>query len=154
MGVSTRKIGRIFAIESLFTGIFTIIAGLAAGILFSRLFLMALVKVALLEVTVGFSIPVQGIKELLLIFGAIFLALSVHNFVIVARSKLIDLIRDSQKEEREPKFKAVRAVLSILLIAAGYYFSKQIALGLLVVALVAAGTFWLSARFCLPSPNS
>lgn len=143
MGVSTRKIGRIFAIECLFTGISTMIAGLAAGILFSRLFLMALAKVALLEVTVGFSIPVQGIKELLLIFGVIFLALSVHNFVVVARSKLIDLIRDSQKEEKEPKFKAVRAVLSILLIAAGYYFSKDITFGLLVAALVAAGTFWL-----------
>ena len=71
MGISTRKIGRIFAIESLFTGIFSISAGLAAGILFSRLFMMAVAKVALLDVAIGFSIPTRGVTELLMVFGAI-----------------------------------------------------------------------------------
>lgn len=143
MGISTRKIGRIFAIESLFSGIFSLFAGLAVGILFSRLFMMAVAKVALLEVTIGFSIPPKGVKELLLVFFIMLILLSVHSFVNVARSKLIDLIRDSQKEEKEPRYKAVRAILSILLIAAGYYLRSQIVLELIVVALVVTGTYWL-----------
>ena len=143
MGISSRKIGRIFAIESLFTGVTSILMGLGFGILLSRLFLMAVAKVALLDVSVGFSIPAAGVKELLLVFGTIFIVLSANSFVSVVRSKLIDLIRDSQKEEKEPKLKAIRAILSILLIAAGYYLSRNIALALIVVILVSMGTYWL-----------
>lgn len=143
MGISSRKIGRIFAIESLFTGMTSTFLGLGVGILFSRLFLMAVAKVALLDVSVGFSIPAAGVKELLLVFGSIFIVLSVHSFISVARSRLIDLIRDSQKEEKEPKLKAIRAILSILLITAGYFLSKSIALELIVVILVSTGTYWL-----------
>ena len=143
MGISSRKIGRIFAVESLFTGVTAVAAGLGTGILFSRLFLMAVAKIAILDTSIGFSIPGEGIKELLLVFGAIFLALSAYSFISVVRSRLIDLIRDSQKEEKEPRFKAVRAVLSILLIGAGYFLSRNVALGLIVIALVVCGTFWL-----------
>jgi ABC-type transport system, involved in lipoprotein release, permease component len=143
MGISNRKIGRIFAIESLFTGITSIIAGLGFGVLFSRLFLMAVAKIAILETDIGFSIPMKGVKELLLVFGLIFIILSINSFISVAKSKLIDLIRDSQKEEKEPRFKIIRAIFSILLIGAGYYLSKNLAFGLIVVAIVILGTFWL-----------
>jgi putative ABC transport system permease protein len=149
-GVSNRKIGRIFAIESLFTGITSIIAGLGTGILFSRLFLMAVAKVALLDVSVGFTVPANGIKELLIVFGIIFLIMSAGSFINVSRSKLIDLIRDSSKEEKEPKFKAVRAILSIIFIGAGYYLSRYIALELFVVIIVVIGTYWLFGAL-LPS---
>ncbi|MCX7773291.1 MAG: FtsX-like permease family protein, partial [Clostridia bacterium] len=143
MGISSRKIGYIFAIESLFTGIVAIAAGLAIGILFSRLFLMAVAKVALLNASISFSIPIKGVQELVYVFGFIFLFVSIQHFISVWRSKLIDLIRDASKEEKEPKFKLIRAILSVLLIGAGYYFSKYIALELFVVIAVVVGTYWL-----------
>lgn len=142
-GISTKKIGRIFAIESLFTGLTSIAAGLGIGILFSRLFLMAVAKVALLNVSIGFVIPVSGIKELLIVFGTIFLMTSANSFISISRSKLIDLLKDSSKEESEPKLKLVRAILSIILIATGYYLSKNLLLELFVVILVVIGTYWL-----------
>lgn len=143
MGISSRKIGRIFAIESLFTGITSICAGLGIGILFSRLFLMAVAKVALLDVSIAFSVPAKGVKELLIVFGITFLIMSLDSFINVAKSKLIDLIRDSSKEEKVPKFRTVRAILSIIFIGTGYYLSKNIALELFVVILVVIGTYWL-----------
>ncbi len=143
MGISSRKIGRIFAIESLFSGVTAICLGLGIGILFSRLFLMAVTRIALLDVSVSFSIPAAGVKELLLVFGISFIVLSVSSYISVARCKLIDLIRDAQKEETEPKFKAIRAILSLLLIAAGYMLRSNILLAPIVVMLVSAGTYWL-----------
>ena len=143
MGISTRKIGRIFAIESLFSGLASIIAGLGVGILFSRLFLMTVAKVALLNVSIGFVIPLKGIKELLIVFGAIFLLTSVNSFISISRSKLIDLLKDSSKDESEPKLKLVRAILSIVLIAIGYRLSKNLLMELFVVILVVIGTYWL-----------
>jgi putative ABC transport system permease protein len=143
MGISSRKTGRIFAIESLFTGLTSIIAGLGVGILFSRLFLMAVAKVALLNVSIGFSIPVNGIKELIIVFGTTFILTSANSFLSVSRSKLIDLLKDSSMEEKEPKLKLVRAILSILLIGAGYYLRRYLLLELFVVILVVTGTYWL-----------
>ncbi|HEX2927447.1 MAG TPA: FtsX-like permease family protein [Ruminiclostridium sp.] len=143
MGISTRKIGRIFAIESLFSGLASTAAGLGVGILFSRLFLMAVAKVALLKVSIGFVIPLGGIRELLIVFGVIFIMTSANSFVSVSRSKLIDLLKDSSKEETEPKLKLVRAILSIIFIVAGYYLSKNLLMELFVVILVVIGTYWL-----------
>lgn len=143
MGISTRKIGRIFAIESLFSGLASIVTGLGVGILFSRLFLMTVAKVALLNVSIEFVIPLNGIKELLIVFGAIFLLTSLNSFISISRSKLIDLLKDSSKDESEPKLKLVRAILSIVLIGIGYRLSKNLLMELFVVILVVIGTYWL-----------
>lgn len=143
MGISNAKIGAIFSIESIFTGITSIAAGLSLGILFSRLFMMAITKVTLLDVAITFTIPEKGIIELCIVFGVIFLAVSLDIFIHIARSKLIDLIRESSKEEKKPKFMLIRAILAILLIGAGYYFSKYLTLALPVVFVVSLGTFWL-----------
>lgn len=150
MGISSARIGLVFAIESLFLGITATAGGLLAGILVSKLFFMALARVALLNVTIDFFIPVKGIYELLMTFGAIFAALSVRNYVSVVRSRLIDLINDSKKEEGEPRLKAVRGILSILLIGAGYFISQKFfsALTMIpIVALVVMGTYWFFGSF-------
>lgn len=143
MGVSNRKIGRIFAIENLILGVVTVVCGLGLGILFSRLFMMAIAKVAMLDVTVSFTIPWAGVKELVIIFGLMFLGLAVWHWIEVVRSTLIDLIRDSTRDEAVPRKRIIRAILSIVFIGAGYFMSRSIALAVPVVIVVIIGTFWL-----------
>lgn len=150
MGISSARIGLIFAIESLFLGITAVGGGLLAGILVSKLFFMALARMALLNVTINFFIPVGGIYELLITFGVIFVSLSVRNFISVARSRLIDLINDSKKEEGAPRLKAVRGALAVLLIGLGYFISVKyftVVTMILIVALVVAGTYWFFGSF-------
>lgn len=150
MGISNVKTGLVFAIESLFLGITAVGAGLLTGILMSKLFFMALARMALLNVTIDFFIPVNGIYELLITFGIIFLALSARNFISVVRSRLIDLINDSKKEEGTPRLKAVRGILSILFIGLGYYISRNnfsAITMLVIVVLVVVGTYWFFGSF-------
>ncbi|SHD78147.1 FtsX-like permease family protein [Schnuerera ultunensis] len=54
MGIDNYKIAFIFASEGLLLGIMSVIFGLGAGILFSKLFMMMLAKVALLNIRISF----------------------------------------------------------------------------------------------------
>ena len=56
MGIDNNKIAFIFASEGLLLGLLSLIIGLAVGILFSKLFLMILAKVALLDIKIDFYI--------------------------------------------------------------------------------------------------
>ncbi len=154
MGISNRKIGFVFAIESIFSGIAAVGAGLLAGILLSKLFIMVLAKAALLDISIKFTVPLSGVRELLITFGVIFLALSVRSYISVARSRLIDLINDSKKDEGAPKFKWVRGIFAALLIGAGYYMSTRVlrtsnylVAMLEVLIMVIVGTYWLFGAF-------
>lgn len=145
-GVENRKIALVFAAESLLMGAMAILCGLALGILLSKLFMMALAKVILLKVTIPFAIPLNSVADTALTFAVIFICLSVGSYISVARSKLIDLITSSRKQESEPKLKLVRGILSLLLIGTGYYMSmspKFYLYGVVIVALVVWGTYWL-----------
>ncbi len=74
-GISNAKIGLVFAVESIFIGLTALAGGLLFGILFSKLFLMALAKCTLLDVTVPFTVPTSAVTEVMITFGIIFLAL-------------------------------------------------------------------------------
>lgn len=153
-GVSNAKIGLVFAIESIFTGIVAVGAGLALGILFSKLFIMAVAKVALLKVTVSFSVPFAAVYEVIVTFGIIYMAISIRNFASIVKSRLIDLISGTKKEEGIPGFKLAKGILSLILIGSGYYLSiwvfksgSSMSLPLLVVVLVVLGTYWFFGAF-------
>src|SRR5699024_4536854 len=56
MGIDNYKIAFIFASEGLLLGILSLATGLILGVLFSKLFMMVLAKVALLNITFEFFI--------------------------------------------------------------------------------------------------
>lgn len=143
MGVSNRKLGRVFAIEHLITGALTLTAGLGIGILFSRLFQMAVAKVALLDVVVRFAIPMRAVTGTIITFGLMFAGLALWHRFKVARSSLIDLIRDTAQEEKQPKLLWLRAIGAVLFIGVGYVLSRSLSFMVPVVVLVVIGTFWL-----------
>ena len=143
MGVSNRKLGRVFAIEHLITGFLTLTVGIGVGVLFSRLFQMAVAKVALLDIVVKFTIPLRAVMGTVITFGILFAGLALWHRVKVARSSLIDLIRDTAREEKHVKGLWLRAIGAVLFIGAGYWLSQFLAFMVPVVVLVVIGTFWL-----------
>jgi putative ABC transport system permease protein len=153
-GISNAKIGLVFAVESIFTGLTSLAGGLLFGILFSKLFMMALAKAALLKVTVPFTIPKSAVTEVIITFGIIFLAMSAGNFLQVVRKPLIDLIHQSKKDEAFSRYNIPSGILAILLLGSGYYLSANVfalpnfLLGTLaVVILVIIGTYFFFGSF-------
>ena len=73
--------------------------------------------------------------------------LALWHRIKVARSSLIDLIRNTAQEEKPLKLIWLRAIGAVLFIGAGYFLSQSISFMLPVVVLVVIGTFWLFGAF-------
>ncbi|MGH4122731.1 MAG: FtsX-like permease family protein [Clostridium sp.] len=148
MGVSNTQIALIYSIELIFMGITATAAGLLLGIVFCKLFLMMLAKVAILNMTIGFFISTKAIIKTALTFFAVFFVNAVLGYINISRSKLIDLFNASKREERLPKVNYVKGLLSLICMSVGYYFALH-ALGkkfeinlLLALIFVVIGTYW------------
>lgn len=149
MGVSNFQIAFIYAIEVLLIGITAIVVGGFLGVVFCKLFLMMLAKVAILNMKIRFFFSFKAIGETALIFFVIFIINSILGYIDIARSKLIDLFNASKTEEKPAKLNYIKGILAIILIGIGYYFAKN-AKGVkflkdipLAVGFVTAGTYWL-----------
>ena len=78
-------------IETMMIGIFSIITGLLAGILTSKLMILLLLKLVLFKATFGFETPVEAIVATVILFGAIFILNLVYNYIQVHRTRLVEL---------------------------------------------------------------
>lgn len=157
MGVSNSEIALMFSIEIFFVGIVSIVLGLFLGVLFSKLFMMLLVKVSILNVKINFYFSFKALIEAAATFLVLFIITSINGYVDVVRSKLIELFNASRKEEEAPKVNYFKGVLSIVLIGIAYYFmynayggkfSFNICVPVSLI-LIVLGTYWLFNSFYL-----
>ncbi|UZQ52327.1 FtsX-like permease family protein [Clostridium kluyveri] len=151
MGVTNSEIALIYSIEFIFIGITAIVSGLFLGIIFCKLFLMMLAKVAIMNMKIRFFISYKAIAETAVTFFIIFFVNSILGYINIIRTKLIDLLNASKKEESYPKVSYIKGILSLVFIAMGYYFARKAAGGVgnfmenlpLAIIFVVIGTYWL-----------
>jgi putative ABC transport system permease protein len=153
MGIEKYKIAAIFTIENLSLGLTSIFFGLILGIIFSKLFMMVLAKIALLNMTIKFFISARGILETVVTFLIVFVITSLKGYFDITRSKLIDLFNAVKKEEQMPKTNYLRGSLSLIILGTGYYVSTMSTkihfetAALVTIILVVWGTYWLFGSF-------
>jgi len=153
MGIEKYKIALIFAIETLFLGLTSIIVGLGLGMLLGKLFMMALAKVALLSMTISFFVSIKGLAETAVTFLILFIITAIKGYFDITRSNLIDLFNALRKEEGMPKANYLKGILSLVLIGVGYYVSvisvkvDFMLAALTTIGLVVWGTYWLFGSF-------
>ncbi len=153
MGVDNYKIALIFASEGLLLGSMSLIIGLMAGIVFSRLFMMILAKVALLDIRIKFFLSPKVLVETTVIYLIILSFTFLKGYIDILRTELIDLMNTLKKEEELPKVNYGRGLASIVIIGAAYYIAKSYAdLGfakalMAAVLLIIWGTYWLLGSF-------
>lgn len=148
MGVTNYQIAYIYTIEVLLIGITAIIIGLSLGIIFCKLFLMLLAKVAILNMKINFFFSAKAAIETAVIFFTVFFVNSILGYINIVRSKLIDLFNASKREEQLPKLNYIKGILSVILLGIGYYlalnakreFGKYAPLSILIVVFA---TYWL-----------
>lgn len=153
MGIDNYKIAFIFASEGLMLGIIALVVGLSIGILFSKLFLMLLAKIALLNMSIAFLISIRGIIETVVVFSVILFIAFLKGYVNIVRTNLIDLMNTLKKAEELPKVNYLKGFSSLLVIGAAYYIAvnySKFGFGnalLWTVILVVIGTYWLFGSF-------
>lgn len=150
LGMEKRHISRIMLYESLYTSVFSLIAGLGAGILFSKLIFLALLKILHFDVVLGFEAPVQAVVITAILFCVIFLLCLLNNLRQIHLVNPIELLKGGQVGEKEPKAKWISAVIGALCLAGGYAIAlivkepmSALMLFFVAVVLVIIGTYLL-----------
>lgn len=150
LGMEKRHIARMMLYETLYSFVISLIAGLAGGILLSKL--MALFVMRLLQADGGasFQVPGQAVWITVCLFGAIFLLTYLSALFTIHLSSPAQLLRGGQVGEKEPKTRFLLALMGVLLLGGGYYIAvvttnplEALLLFFVAVVLVILGTYCL-----------
>lgn len=150
LGMEKKHIARVLLLETLYAFALSLLCGLGAGILFSKLMLLLLCNLVDFPLQFGFQISPAAFLSACLLFGGIFLCILLRNIRQVRRVQPIELLHQSEVGEREPKVRFGPLLLGLCSLGAGYgiaIFTRQPlkAMGLFFVAvlLVILGTYCL-----------
>ena len=126
LGMTKKQIAKILVLETIFIAITTIVVGIGLGILFDKLMLLILLKLFSATVTFGFSITPIAVVFSVLLFGGIFFLLLLYTVIKIARLRIVALLKDENKGEKEPKARWILAIIGLALIGYGYYTAQTV----------------------------
>ena len=150
LGMEKRHIAKILSKEAFFTGIIAIGGGLVTGVLFHKLACMLLYRMIGFNGGITFSFSKKGVMITAILFAIVYLLTYIYDLFQVQLANPIELLQSGNKGEREPKTKAIMAVLGVLCLGAGYFIAittknpiKALTLFFVAVILVIIGTYLL-----------
>jgi putative ABC transport system permease protein len=151
-GFTKNQIRSYVMFENLIVASAAIATGLLAGVLFSKLFLMAITIVLALDVNIPFSISGRALIITLISFLVLFQAAGFKVSLSIKSKNIAGLLKGGRVPKPVPVFSRARAMLSILLIAAGYAMAVYSGLAIIftmfpVLILVVSGTYLLYSQF-------
>ncbi|CAH1205082.1 ABC transporter permease protein YxdM [Paenibacillus auburnensis] len=124
-GMTYNQLRQIVFIENMVIGFASIVSGLAAGMLFAKLFMMIGADVMHMS-PLPYYLPGTAILLTLSAFVLLFLVISAFTAVFVRASKPIDLLSSSAKPKPEPKSSVFLSITAFCLLLAGYIISFQV----------------------------
>lgn len=148
LGMEKRHIAKILKKETIFTALISVGGGLISGIIFNKLVSMALCRLMGYETQVKFSVSVIGMGVSLLLFAGIYLLTYFYDLLQIKLANPIELLQGGNVGEKEPKTKAIMAILGFACLGVGYYIAvttksplEALTLFFLAVILVIIGTY-------------
>lgn len=123
LGMGKRHIAKMFLMETLITTAVSIVGGLLAGIIFSKLSYLGLLKILHFEVGLTFSISVSSIGKTVILFMVIFSMTLIYNLLQIRLSNTMELLLGGKKGEKEPKTKWLMTIFGVAALAVAYYIA-------------------------------
>ena len=117
MGLSNEKIGKLYFLETMFTGLSALVTGLVFGALSSGLFQMILLAISDLAVEIRFSPALKPAAVTTVIYGTVYLIFAVKGYINLARSSVIGMISAAKYNEYVRQKNIVLLLRSVLGIA-------------------------------------
>lgn len=126
LGMVKRNIARVMLWETLFIGAFSIVLGMALGVLFSKLAELVMVNIMSMDVTFGVTIDYKAIYYTVVLFAVIFFLILLNSLRQVHLSNPIALLHSENAVEKPPKANWFFAVLGVLILGCAYYLAVTI----------------------------
>ena len=142
LGMGKGKVSAILLIETVLTGLVSLVAGLFIGVGISQL--MGILTIKLFQVDMSgysFTVSPKDILKTILFFLIMYLVTMAFNSIAVGKMKLIDLIQSEKKTEtvklRNPVVGAIVFIISVVILGVTYYMLRVLAKNVEVVQLAA-----------------
>lgn len=150
LGMEKKHIFKIVAWETGIMASISLGVGMAAGILLDKLSELFLCSLLNLQVVAGFRISMLAIRLSIALFAVIFLCTLLLTIIQVQLANPIELLREGQAGEKEPKAKWFSSLLGAGMLISAYWMALTIsspidAIGIFFIAvlLVMGGTYFL-----------
>lgn len=126
LGMSKRKISLVLLLETLFIGIFSLVAGLILGILASQFVSALVANMFDADLTsFRFVLSAPALIKTLVYFGIIYIVVMIFNTIVVGRQKLISLLSSSRRGEKvkmkNPWLCTIVFAISAIILGVAYY---------------------------------
>lgn len=126
LGMDKKSLRKILIIENLILGISTLIIGSFLVILLGPLFINLVAKILKIQTEIKLSVNFSKLILGLIIFGIIFILITLISLNSIRKTNPIELSKLSQKGEKEPRANIISMILAIILIGYGYYTALSI----------------------------
>ncbi len=150
LGMEKKHIAGILFRETLFTMLISVGGGLVTGIVFNKLLTMLLCAMMKFETQIKFYVSTSGILWTAILFVGIYLLTYIYDLLQIKLANPIELLQGGHTGEKEPKTKAIMAILGVICLGAGYYIAittknplQALTLFFVAVILVIVGTYLL-----------
>lgn len=126
LGMDKRSLARILIRETLLLLSASLIAGLACGILFSKLAELCVARVLYSEPSKTFLVHPGSLLKTILLMSGIFLLLLIHSLHRIHVSNPVELLAGEQTGEKPPRGNRVLALLGLIGLGIAYYLAVTI----------------------------
>lgn len=126
LGMEKKHLMIMMGVETLYVAVFTIILGILAGVLFSKLIYLILLRLIHFDLWMAFSVPLGSVSASAVLFFGIFLLTLLSDVFQIRLSNPLDLMKSGTYGEKEPKTKRLLVLLGCLCLGSGYAMSQLI----------------------------
>lgn len=148
-GMTKGQIRKMVLYEGVFLALISIGFGIGLGMLFSKLFFMALSALLDSGSSIAFAVPWKAVMMTAAGFFVLFVAITLITLRKTGRSEIVDLLKEAGKPKNEPKYSKWLTAVCVVCLGAGYGLAVSMSsltfliLMLPVVGLTVIGTYFL-----------
>ncbi|MBD8046094.1 MULTISPECIES: ABC transporter permease [Clostridium] len=124
MGMKNKDIAKMMFIETLIIGLFSLIVSIIIGTILSQIFARIFMSFVKVKGDIGIIFSFKALKNTVINFTIVFVIISIRAYRIIYKFKLIDLFKGEKTNDKEPKNKSLKGILSIVMIISGYFFGS------------------------------
>lgn len=122
LGMNKRQISLVSTIELVTVFLLTLALGSIISSIFTRVFYLIFINLVH-NSTLHFEVNIWSSFANIIVFFGIFVFLEIINLIKIKRTSALDLFKNQEKGEKEPRGNIILALLGVVGIGFGYYLS-------------------------------
>ncbi|AIQ21190.1 hypothetical protein H70357_34275 [Paenibacillus sp. FSL H7-0357] len=157
-GLNERQITRMVFYETLFMSAISLVTGILAGGLLSKLFGMLLMNLMHYDQVISLTFPIQSIASTAGVFLLLAVIISIQSHMMLSRVQLTELFHAVKKMEKPVRISTAMAMISVLLLGMAFalissgkgsvFWQDYATVSMIAVAIgIIAGTFLFFRQF-------